>query len=244
MRPDTVETPALLDVRVRRAIACGIDSQAAVDALTNGKGIRTRTLTSPLVQYYPEIERAITKYDYDPRQVQRAMQDAGYAKGPDGFFDAPDGQNVQFSDASSAGDREEMELAVYVDGLRKAGFDASQRVVPVQQIRDPQMRALLPGLQLRGGAYQVGSYTSDQIPRSENRWSGDNRGGWSNADYPSERIMQLAQMEKILTEDVPIVPNMYSAYAVAVIAELQGPVARHTPLSGGPFLHIESWAWR
>jgi len=108
-----------------------------------------------------------------------------------------------------------MELAVYVDSLRKAGFDASQRVVPVQQIRDPQLRSLLPGLQLRGGAYQPMSYTSDQIPRPQNHWNGDNRGGWSNPDYDhlfnsymttldeSERVGQLAQMERLISEEVP-----------------------------------------
>ncbi len=255
MRPDTVESQALLDVRVRKAIAYGLDSQSAVDVLTDGKGIRTRTLTSPLVDYYSQIESAITKFDYDPRLAQRAMRDAGYAKGPDGLFVGSDGQTVQFTDASSAGDREEMELAVYVDSLRKAGFDASQRVVPVQQIRDPELRALLPGLQLRGGAYQLGSYTSDQIPRPGNRWVGDNRGGWSSAEYdrlfsaytttlePSERVRQVAQMERLLTDQVPIVPNMYSAYAVAVLSGLKGPVARKTPLAGGPFLHVESWTW-
>ena len=255
LRPETVESQALLDVRVRRAVAYGMDSQSAVDALSAGKGVRTRTLTSPLVDYYPEIEAVIRKYDYDPRQAQRAMEEAGYARGSDGFFVARDGQPVQFSDASSAGDREEMELAVYVDGLRKVGFDVSQRVVPVQQIRDPQNRALLPGLQLRGGAYEPLSYTSDQIPRPENRWSGDNRGGWSNSEYDrlfaaynatleqSDRVKQLAQLERMLTEELPIIPNMYSAYAVAVAAGLHGPVARHTVLSGGPFLHIESWSW-
>ncbi|HZT06127.1 MAG TPA: ABC transporter substrate-binding protein [Chloroflexota bacterium] len=259
MRPDIVEWDGLLDLRVRTAIAYSLDVPGAIEALTAGKGVLTHTLTSPQVSYYPQIEKVIQKLDYDPRKADQTMSAAGYTKGSDGFFVGSDGQRAQFSDSSSHGDREEMELSVYVDSLRKAGFDVSQNVVSVQQIRDPKYRSLLPGLQLRGGAYQMGSYTSDQIPRPENHWVGDNRGGWSNPTYDrlfeefnrtldeSEHIAKLAQLERILTTEVPIMPNMFSPYADAFVAGLKGPVARHTPYAGntgaGAFLHVEKWEW-
>jgi len=52
---------ALLDVRVRWAIASGIDSFLAVEVLTAGKSLPTYTLTSPRVPYYAEIERVAQK---------------------------------------------------------------------------------------------------------------------------------------------------------------------------------------
>ena len=176
--------------------------------------------------------------------------------GADGFFVGGDGKVLQFTVASSAGDRQELEVAVYVNSLRRAGFDVSQRVIPVQQIRDPQVRALLPGMQVRGGGDGVVRYTSDQIPRSENRWHGDNRGGWSNAEFdglfrlyastldPSERVRQLAHLERILNEDAAIVPHMFNPYSVPHVAALRGPVARHSPRSGDAFLHVHTWEWR
>jgi peptide/nickel transport system substrate-binding protein len=256
VRPDAVETPALLDARVRRAVASGLDSISAVEVLTAGKSLPTNTLTSPRVPYYAEIERVITKHQYDPRRVQQLMEEAGYAKGADGFFVGRDGANVRFSVASSAGTKNELEAATYADSLRRAGFEANQRILPAAQIADPETRALLPGVQIRGGGNRHVVYTSEQIPRPENRWRGDNRGGWSSPAYDrafeafsttlaeSERIRHIAQMEQILTEEAPVIPLFYSAETNAHVGALQGPVARQTPNSSGTFLHVHRWEWR
>jgi peptide/nickel transport system substrate-binding protein len=255
-RPEVVETAALLEVRVRRALAFSIDSALAVEVLTAGKSVPTNTLTSPRVPYYAEIERVIQKYQYDPRRAQQLMDEAGFPKGADGLFVGRDGQPVRFSVASSAGTKNESEAATYVDSLRRAGFDASQRVVPAAQIADPEQRALLPGLQIRGVGHQLVTYTSDQIPRAGNRWRGENRGGWSSPAYDrffeaytstlaeGERINQLAQMERVLTEEVPVIPHYFGAEANAHVGSLQGPVARLAPTTSGAFLYVHTWAWR
>jgi peptide/nickel transport system substrate-binding protein len=256
LRPEHVESPALLNLAVRRAVRLGMDAATAVEVLTEGKALLTHTIVSPRVDYYAEIERAIETYAYDPRRAQQLMEEAGFRKGPDGFFVGGDGKPIQFSVASSAGERQEQEVAVYVDNLRRAGFDVSQRVVSVQQIRDPRNRALIPGLQIRGGADEHVAYTSEQIPRPENRWHGDNRGGWSSAEYDrvhqaymmtldrSERVRQVAQLERIMNEDAAVVPLMFNSYVVPHVAALQGPVARHAPLAGDTFLHVQQWEWR
>jgi len=51
-------------------------------------------------------------------------------------------------------------------------------------------------------------------------------------------------MERILSEQVPAIPHFFNVYVVAHTSDLVGPVARHTPLSGGSFLHIQRWEWR
>jgi peptide/nickel transport system substrate-binding protein len=256
MRPEYVETPGLLDVRVRRAIASSLGVTEAIQFLTEGKAVRTQTITSPGVDYYAEIERVIPKYVFDPRRAQQLMQEAGFHKGADGFFVGTDGQRVSFSITSSAGERQESEVAVYVDNLREVGFDASQRVMAVQQIRDPQARALISGLQIRGGADELVSYTSEQIPRPENRWHGDNRGGWNSPEYDRlyqafaseldrpERIKIRGQMERVRGEDAAVIPLMFNPYVVPHVATLRGPVARYTPLAGETFLHVHTWEWR
>ena len=256
LRPEAVETPALLDVRVRRAVASGIDAATAVEVLTSNKGIPTGTLTSPRMPFYPEIERVIRKYTYDPRQAQQLMDEAGYVKGADGFFASRDGQPVRFTMATSAGVKNESEAATYVDSLRRAGFDVSQRVLPAAQIGDPEQRALLPGLQIRGGGSELVNYTSEQIPRSTNRWRGENRGGWSSSEYDrlfqaytstlaeSERIGHLAQLERVLTDELPVIPHFFGAEANAHVGSLQGPIARQTPSTSGTFLYVNRWEWR
>lgn len=257
LRPEVVEHPALLDVRVRRAVVHGFDRNTAVEVLEAGKGTPTDTMTHPREVYYPEIERAIQKYPYDPRRAQAVMEEAGYAKGSAGFFVAQDGQPIRFSVASSSGTRNESEVTTYVDALRRAGFDATQKVVSAAEIDDPQFRALLPGLQVRGGANEHRRYVSEQIPRADNRWRGDNRGGWSNPEYdrltqahlttldPAEQVRLLAEMERILTTEVPLVPNYFSAYTVPHVAALRGPVAREVPRSSdNAFMYVHQWEWR
>jgi peptide/nickel transport system substrate-binding protein len=208
------------------------------------------------VPYYDQIERVIRKHTFDPRQAQQLMEEAGYTKGGDGFFVGRDGQQIQFSIASSSGPKNEQEAATYVDSLRRTGFAANQRILPAAQIRDPETRALLPGIQIRGGGNRHVVYTSEQIPRPDNRWRGDNRGGWSNATYDqafdafnstldrNERIQHQARMEQVLTEEVPVIPLMFGAETNSHVGTLQGPVARQTPNSSGTFLHVHKWEWR
>jgi len=184
------------------------------------------------------------------------MEEAGYAKGADGFFTRPNGQGVRFSVASSAGPKNESEVATYVDSLKGAGFDVSQRILPAAQIADPEQRATLPGLQVRGGGYQILTYTSDQIPGPNNRWRGENRGGWNSPAYDrlyeaysttlstQERVGQLAQIEKLLTEEVPVIPHFFNAEVNAQVAALKGPIARQAPDTSGTFLYVHTWEWQ
>jgi len=257
LRPEHVEHPALLDVRVRRAVAHGIDRATAVEVLTAGKGFPTDTMTSPREAFYAEIARVIQTYPYDPRRAQQLMEGAGFNKGADGFFVGPDGRPVRFSVASSSGSRNESEVATYADGLKRAGFDATQRIVTAAQINDPQLRALLPGMQVRGGQNEHRRYASAEIPGPENRWFGDNRGGWSNAEYDrlneaflnaldrSERVRLIAEMERILTTEVPLIPNYFDVYTTPHVALLRGPVARDGLVDwDNPFMYVHKWEWR
>jgi ABC-type transport system substrate-binding protein len=183
------------------------------------------------------------------------MEEAGYAKGADGFFAGRDGQPVQFAVTSSSGSKNESEAATYVDSLRRAGLPATQRVLPAALVADPEQRALTPGMQVRGVS-QLVSYTSEQIPGPANRWRGDNRGGWSNADYDrffaayttslaeSDRIQNLAQMERVMSEEVPVVFHYFGAEVNAHVGGLQGPVARPAPNTSGAFLYVHQWEWR
>jgi peptide/nickel transport system substrate-binding protein len=255
-RPEYVEDQALLDVRVRRAVAFGIDSALAVEVLTAGKSVPTNTLTTPRAAFYPEIEKVIQKYTYDPRRAQQLMEEAGFVKGSDGVFARRDGQQVRFSVASSAGTKNESEAATYTDSLVRTGFEASQRILPAAQIADPEQRAIQPGLQVRGGGYQLITYTSEQIPSPNNRWRGENRGGWNSPAYDrfyqaytsslaeNDRIAQIAQMEKLLTEEVPVIPHFFQAETNAFVANLQGPIARQVPDTSGTFLYVHTWEWR
>src|SRR6185369_16464392 len=84
----------------------------------------------------------------------------------------------------------------------------------------------------------IADYTTTNIPRPENRWIGGNRGGWSSPEYDrlfeaynttlarSERIQHIAQMERLVSEEVPTIPLMYTPRMIAHVPNLRGPTAR------------------
>ena len=257
MRPDYADPQGILDPRVRRAVAHGIDPETVNEVLNNAKGIVTPSLTSPRVDFYPEIDRAIAKYPYDSRRTQQLMEEAGFVKGGDGFFAARDGTPFRLGVWSSSGTKNEQENAVIVDSLRKSGIDASRNVFSAAQLADSQARTLIPGLSTRGQATKpLQAYISEQIPRPENRWAGENRAGWSNAEYDRafdafsrtldrrEQIRQTVEMERLFTENLPAIPHWFNPSVTAYVGNLRGPVARQTPDSPTAIFHIHQWEWR
>jgi peptide/nickel transport system substrate-binding protein len=258
-RPEYASSPALLDVRVRKAFAHAVDVPAAVEALTGNKGLATYTLTSPAASYYPEVERAITKHPFDPRRTQQLMEEAGFHKGADGFFVSPPefgGEVFRVEAWHSAGAAWERENAILVDNLRRAGIDAVSKVTPAAMIRDAKARATTPGLATAGmGQDRWTNFTSDAIPGPDNRWHGNNRGAWSNPDYDrayqafntsldrSERIRHIAQMERVLTEQMGAIPYLFTVVVTAHTANLKGPTARRTPDAGVGPVRVHTWEW-
>lgn len=256
-RPEYAEPKGLQDLRVRRALAYGIDAQLANEVLNNNKGLITHSLTSPGVSFYSQVEPSLTKYPYDPRRSEQLMQEAGFARGADGFFVGADGTPFRLGVWSSSGSKNEQENAVIVDGLRKSGFDANRNIFSAAQLDDAQARAVVPGLSTRGQPTKGRTqYTSEQIPGPGNRWRGDNRGGWANADYdrafdaynktldPSQRIRHIAEMERIYSEQLPSIPHWLNPNITAHVAALKGPVPRYSPDAGNGVLRVSEWEWR
>jgi peptide/nickel transport system substrate-binding protein len=258
-RPEYASSPALLDVRVRKAFAHAVDLPTAVEALTGNKGLATSTLTSPAASYYPEVERAITKHSFDPRRTQQLMEEAGFHRGPDGFFVSPPqlgGEPFRLEAWHSAGAAWERENAILVDSLRRAGIDAVSKVTPAAMVRDAKARATTPGLATAGqGHDRWTNFTSDAIPGPDNRWHGNNRGAWSSPDFDrahqafsaslgrADRVRHIVEMERVFTEQVGAMPYLFTVVVIAHTANLKGPTARRTPDSGAGPMRADTWEW-
>ncbi len=257
MRPEHQQPKSLSDVRVRYALAYGMDDQARVDTVDGGKGRVAFTLASPGFPYYPELEKAVLKHSYDPRRSQELMAETGWAKGTDGFFHDASGERFTIEVASSAGTKNEQEAAIYVDGLKKVGFDAIQYVTPVAQIDDNETRATRNGISLRGGGEVYEYYVDSAIPSAANRWRGDNRPGWSNAEYNRtfallertfpmpERIQLMAELERLVSVDRALMMNSWESLLNVATGGLTGVEMRMVPnINIGPELFAHQWEWR
>ena len=236
--PDKVNPRALIDVRVRRAITHATDREALNQALIDGQGAPAHTQVFPHVEYFPEVDRAIAKYHYDPRRTEQLLNEVGYFKGPDGVYASPVGR-FAMEMWTLNGTQNEAELAIHADGLRRQGFDVTEHVVPAGQVQDNQVRSSFPALSSTS-AGRVDQAASDQIPRPETRYQGSNRGSWSNPEFDriiaayntalarSERNALLVQAAKIYSEEIPSIQLYYNVDVLAHVSALRGVVAPKT----------------
>ena len=255
-RPEMLSPRALGDVRVRRALAHALDKQTLNDTLYEGDGIMTETILPPGVDYHPVIDRAISKYPYDLRRSEQLMSEAGFTKGSDGVYASPTEGRLAFELKVNASPLYENERSIMASVWRQAGFDVQEAVLPAAQAQDGQARASFPGLYSFStglGESALPNFTTALTPRPDNRWFGNNRGAWANADYDrlsdtfnstldrDQRIQQMAQMTRILSEELPTISLYYDLGIVAHLAAVRGPVPVGPDTSGLVAWNVVDW---
>jgi peptide/nickel transport system substrate-binding protein len=218
-------------------LAHTIDKDALIETLLEGIGRPADSILSPRQSYYEALDRAVAKYPLDARRAEQLMGEAGFIRGGDGFFSAA-GETFAPELRVRASTHNETEMAIMVDGWRRAGFSASSYVVPPAQALDRVVLATFPALATTSrpaGEDQLLNLTSALIPTAENRWTGSNRGGWSNAEYDrlaeqfaatldrEERTRHVIAMMRLFSEEVPGLFLYYNEQVVAHGAALRGP---------------------
>lgn len=230
-RPEYQKTPALFDLRVRKALNHAIDREALRDGLFEGQGTIPHTAVRPDEPYFPEVDRAITKYPYDPRRTETLMNEAGLVKGAQGFFVTSGGERFRPDFQVLAGTHFERAGAIMQETWERAGILTEYSVLPTARSRDPFSRHTFSGI---GGSVGA-NYTAEQIGTAENRWSGSNRGGWSSPDYEAlwaafnttldrpQRDRLQVEMAKLTSEQLPAFSLYFNLLVNAHTAALRGP---------------------
>jgi len=257
MRPDIATPRALLDVRVRRALAYSTDRQSLVDGITEGLGAIADTLVLPTVEYFPTVDRGLTRYPYDPRRAEQLFNDAGFTRGADGFYVSPSEGRFNPEIAVAQGARNDTEVQIMVDGLRRVGIDASIRVIPRPQVTEPwvfaHFQSVLIGSHNRAFLPPLDRLRASEIARPETRGRGSNYSGFTHPEMERlilayettlerpERHQRLAQMMKLVSEEAPILPLYYNLEFFAHVANLGGP--QITVSSDSATWNIHEWHW-
>jgi peptide/nickel transport system substrate-binding protein len=241
LRPEYQQTPALRDVRVRRALVHTIDKQTVADALFEGRGRPADTYIGPEHPFYPEVDRLLAKYPYDPRQAEQLMGEVGFRRGSDGIYVNDAGERIAPGLWVTSGSQTERLLHILTDSGKRLGIDIQPHVIPNAQARDNQVRSTFPGLLnygiSPGYATSFDSFISRQIPSPETRWGGQNRGGWNHPPYDraydafvsaldrGERVRRLAEVAQIISQEQPNIPVMMNLGAITHLSVLKGPEA-------------------
>ena len=259
VRPEVANPRALLDVRVRRAAAYAVDKQGLNDGLFEGEGLVADSLIAPQFDYYPMVEHAITRYPYDPRRTEQLITEAGFMRGPDGIFTHPtDGRFAAELRYSDRGGEYATGAPIILQGWQQAGLDAYIFAYPATFQRDGQYRSGYPGFDFTGGGIDesniLHSLSGGFVPRPETRWTGQNRGGWSNAAYDrlisaydtelaaAERTRQVVEMTRIVSEQVPWIPLYFNLRVIAHLSAVSGP--RFGSPGATRFHNVHEWEFR
>jgi peptide/nickel transport system substrate-binding protein len=237
LRPELVTPRALMDVRVRRALAHTLDKNGLNDAIYGGEALIAESVMPPGTPEFDAVDRAITKYPYDVRRSQQLMAEAGFSKGPDGTYVGAEGRFT--TDLTShAGTNNAEDISIMAYGWREQGFDVKEVMYGRAQAQDSHLRAIFPGIYHNNqglGVMTLLDHASSGIPREETRWIGSNRGGWSNAEYDrlaeslhnalarDERTRLVAEMSRLFSDQLPAISVFFAYHHWAFTSGVKGP---------------------
>jgi peptide/nickel transport system substrate-binding protein len=237
--------PIVTDVRFRRALLEAIDRQQLVASLMLGHGGIAHAFVSSDTREYRDIERAIVKYEFNPRRSAQALEELGYRRGSDGILLDAANQRLAVSIYSTVQNAIHPKATPAVaDSWQQVGVAVEQVMVPIQRARDREYRATFPAFELvaTGNGLDVARvmrFHSSAIALPENRFQ--NTGNNSRYRDPmldahleryvttipwSERMEALAGVVRHQTENLAILGLIYNVNPSMVANRVQNVVPR------------------
>jgi peptide/nickel transport system substrate-binding protein len=113
-KPIGTGNPILKDIKVRQAIALGINRNELVQKVLDGNGVPGAGYLPPgYPQFFwkPSSSEAL---NYDPAKAKQLLDQAGYKMGPNGVRVAPDGKPLEFRLGIHSDDATDAAIAPYL----------------------------------------------------------------------------------------------------------------------------------
>ena len=249
------DNPILRDPGVRRALLTGLDREAISERLFGGRQPVADTNVNPLDWvHYGETRR----YPYDPAAAAALLDAAGWTPGEDGIRRNGAGEPLRLELMTTAGNRtRELVEQVIQSQWRELGVDVRIRNEPPRVLfGETVARRKFTGFAMFAWISSPessprGVLHSEEIPRPENGWSGNNVAGYANpeADRLTDAIeVELdagrrralwAELQSLYAEDLPALPLYFRADAYIRPKWLAG--VRPTGHQFSSTLWVEEW---
>ncbi len=244
------------DVRVRRAALYAIDRQAIVDGIYAGKARVAYFWLSPTDPAFPAVDRAVTKYEFNPARAAALLAEAGWTKGADGIARNAAGEPLFFTLMNQPTEVDQQEAAVVISDWKNAGIGGEIHRLSTQEMRDNELRAKYPGVAYNRRALTLENmvWISRQVARPENRWSGQNRNGYVNPALDEawlkvlgstdDRARESALIEaiRIMQDDAMVTLTHLQPDIMAYRTGLQG-VQQASVVGVSSFWNVWEWRW-
>lgn len=239
--------PALTDLRVRQALLHAVDRSALVDALTFGLSTPAEMFLAPPDPLFPQIDRAITKYPYDPNRAGALLTEAGWRRSTPGEVRTnAAGQTLDVEVWRQAGPNDEQEISIIADGWKAVGVNPPLFIIPNARARDGEVFSFFPGVQVIARTMSIENFvfTSENIPTREQRWQGSNRGSFRDEQVDSlhrqilrsldsqERNEATVALHRRMSEVLGIAPLYYEVEVILARNSVKGPIGNYAPQQG------------
>jgi peptide/nickel transport system substrate-binding protein len=250
-----LDTPMLADRRVRQALLMAIDRGQIVQRLFEGRQSVAHTTVNVLDGVHDDNVR---QWPFDLTRARTLLEEAGWRPGPDGIRRNAAGERLSIELMTTAGNRSREAVQQVVQGMwRQAGIETRIRNEPPRVFfGETVSRRRFTGAALFAWISSPEnvprtSLHSDEIPRPERNWSGQNYTGFRNAEMDAlleaipieldfERRRALwHRLQAIYAEELPVLPLWFrsDAHVLPTWLENVRPTGHLNPTS----LWVEEW---
>ena len=246
----------LTDPRVRQALHLAVDRPELSRVAFGEFGTVADSWAHPSFTSYPQLKDAVTAYAHDPRRASQLLAEAGWRPGGDGVLEKA-GQRFTLTMRDADGERDSVIIA---SQWKEVGIVGAYEPRNAAALRDRQDRATFTGVEVSSNPMGAAAVTrrsaTYNIPTAENRWTGTNRGGYSNPAWDALDQRMLAALDdktrldverdmlRLYTSEPWLLPLYFRNDLVPMGGGLQGIVANTGTSHRGFILHtwnIQDW---
>lgn len=236
--------PAIVgNVQFRRALSHAINRQEIADSILAGTVPPQHGNVDLNHPAGPELDRALVKYQYDPRRATQMIQSLGYTQGGEGVFRDATGQELTFPIRGVTGNPQDVALGLTViDYWKQVG---TAPVVDTENRRgDAPWAAEYPAFMIRRYNVQVSRLVemhSQEARTAANNFTGANLQRYSHPELDSlierylvaipvaDRYRLAADIVRHLSDQVVFIGLGYNARIALVSNRLQNYTPGNQP---------------
>lgn len=250
-----LDNKLLADRRVRQALLYGIDRNAIVTKLFEGK--------QPVAHGYisenrPEFDAGTPRYAYDPKKAAQLLDEAGFRTMKDGYRHNGEGKRLSLELTTTAGQRvRELVQQVLQSQWKQIGIEIRLKTEPPRvfsagTLNKRQLEAMAMYAWISSPQSVPHSMLhSTQIPSAENGWAGQNYPGYRNADMDrivtaleseldaGKRKALWGEFQRLYATDLPVLPLFFRTDPFVIPKWLKG--VEPTGHLYSTTLWIENW---
>lgn len=253
-----LDNSILSDLRVRKALAFGIDREKIVKEFYGGRVVVSHSYLN--TNHWGYDSKVLTRYTYDPEKAKSLLEEAGWKIGSGGFR-VKDGVRLTVELRTTSGNALREKIQAFIQQQWKdIGVEMKIHNLPSTTFfsRTHYTMRAWPSMLMLSMPFEplfMGEtvWSEDYIPSEKNNWSGSNIYGYRNQEVTkalkeaegelreSERKRLLSIVQKYVSDELPILPLNYT-----VGVSLYKPnLTNYRPLGLGPITwNIHYWYFR